>query len=207
MHYLKIRNWDKWQSYRNDRGQPPWIKIHRTLLRCPEWVELTDMERGQLTSMWLLAADRGGVIPASASTVQKLCFMSKRPDFNRFISLGFIEDDASVTPPRGQDDANMTHQSRVEESREEKKESGANADARKTNGSEFERFWLHWPVKRNKKKALIAFNAKKFSHEDVDELISDIKIRIQNDRQWRDGYIPHCSTYLNGNRWEDDYGS
>jgi len=92
MEYLKIRNWDKWQTYRKDRGQPPWIKIHRCVMRNPEWVSLTDAERGQLVAMWLLAADHDGAIPASPDIVQKLCFLTEPPDFNKFTDLGFIED-------------------------------------------------------------------------------------------------------------------
>lgn len=91
MEYLKIRNWEKWQTYRKDRGQPPWIKIHRCLMRDPEWVSLTDAERGQLVAMWLLAADKGGVIPASQEMIQKLCFLETLPDINKFTDLGFIE--------------------------------------------------------------------------------------------------------------------
>ena len=41
--------------------------------------------------MWLLAADHDGVIPASPQKIQKLCFMSKPPDINKFTDLGFIE--------------------------------------------------------------------------------------------------------------------
>ena len=91
MEYLKIRNWDKWQTYRKDRGQPPWIKIHRQLMRNVEWVSLTDAERGQLVAIWLLGADHDGVIPASPELIQKLCYMTKPPDLNKFTDLGFIE--------------------------------------------------------------------------------------------------------------------
>jgi len=70
----------------------------------------------------------------------------------------------------------------------------------------FEQFWKHWPVKRNKKKAKAVFIRKKFEIADVDELIADVAQRIKNDEQWKKGFIPHCSTYLNGERWEDDYG-
>jgi len=87
---LKIHNWDKWQSYRKDRGQPPWIKIHRRIMRNVEWVSMTDIERGQLVAMWLLAADHDGVIPASPEMIQKLCFMSSKLNLQRFIDLGFI---------------------------------------------------------------------------------------------------------------------
>jgi len=92
MEYLKIRNWDKWQTYRKDRGQPPWIKIHRRIRLNPEWVELSDAERGQLVAMWLLAADKDGAIPASAKLIKKLCFLTDPPNLNKFTDLGFIED-------------------------------------------------------------------------------------------------------------------
>lgn len=94
---FRISNWQKWQSYRQDRGQPPWIKIHRRLMRNVEWVSLTDAERGQLVSMWLLAADHDGVIPASSEMIQKLCFMSGKLNLQRFIELGFIEQDGVNT--------------------------------------------------------------------------------------------------------------
>ena len=88
---LKIRNWDKWQSYRKDRGQPPWIKIHRCVMRNPEWVSLTDAERGQLVSMWLLAADANGVVPATPETIKRLCYMDTAPDIEKYKRLGFLE--------------------------------------------------------------------------------------------------------------------
>lgn len=110
--YLRIRNWDKWQSYRRDRGQPPWIKVHREIMRNIEWVGMTDAQRGQLVAIWLLAADHDGAIPASPELVQKLCFMSEPPDLQFFIDQGFIEPDANMTPERRQDDAKTSHQNR-----------------------------------------------------------------------------------------------
>lgn len=108
MEYLKIQNWDRWQTYRKDRGQPPWIKIHRRIRLNPEWVELSDSERGQLVSIWLLAADKDGVVPDSKELIKKLCFMSGTPNLNKFIDLGFIENgrrqnDAGATPERQPD--------------------------------------------------------------------------------------------------------
>ena len=119
---LKIKNWDRWQSYRKDRGQPPWIKIHRCVMRNPEWVSLSDAERGQLVSIWLLAADRDGVIPASPEIIQKLCFMDGVPNLNKFIELDFIKSngchvDANLTPTRRQCD--QPEKSREEKNREE----------------------------------------------------------------------------------------
>ena len=116
--YLKIRNWPRWQSYRSDRGQPPWIKLHRSLMRNPEWVSLTDAQRGQLIALWLLAADRDGVILASPCLLKKLCFMDTEPDIELFTSLNFIEPDVIVASSWRQSDA--PEESRVEESRGER---------------------------------------------------------------------------------------
>jgi len=105
MEYLKVANWDKWQTYRSDRGKPPWIKVHRELQQNWEWVDLPDHQRGQLVAIWLLASSRDGVIPASASKVKKLCNMSETPDLKALISLGFLEGDVTVTPDGSQGDA------------------------------------------------------------------------------------------------------
>ena len=96
MEGLKIRNWDKWQSYRADRGQPPWIKIHRQVMRNPEWVSLSDAQRGQLVAIWLLAADHDGVIPTSPDVIKKLCYLDSIPDLKLFMDKGFIEHDDTL---------------------------------------------------------------------------------------------------------------
>lgn len=124
--YFKIRHWSKWQSYRSDRSQPPWIKLHRCVMRCPEWVVLSDAERGQLVSIWMLAADRDGEIPADPVVVQRLCHMSSKPNIEMFIEQGFIERDANVTPTGCHDGANVTQQTRLDKTRLD--------ETRKTNG-------------------------------------------------------------------------
>jgi uncharacterized phage protein (TIGR02220 family) len=114
---LKVANWKKWQSYRSDRSQPPWIKVHRCVMRNPEWVSLNDAQRGQLVAIWLLAADKDGVIPASPQMIRKLCFMDSDPDLQLFAELGFIESDANLTPERRQADAEVTTQTRLDKTR------------------------------------------------------------------------------------------
>ena len=90
---MKIKNWDRWQTYRKDRGTPPWIKVHRNLFSNPEWAELTDAEKGQLVSIWVLAADKSGEIPGSSVAIQKMCALDAKPNLSKFIDLGFLESD------------------------------------------------------------------------------------------------------------------
>ena len=95
---MKISKWDQWQTFRKDRGTPPWIKVYRNLLSNEEWVELSDEEKGQLVSIWLLAADKGGEIPDSPKTIQRMAMLDKPPKLNKFIELGFLEsNDSQVT--------------------------------------------------------------------------------------------------------------
>ena len=117
---MKIRNWDKWQSYRKDRGQPPWIKIHREVMRNPEWVALTDGQRGQLVSLWLLAADRNGEIPDCPTLIKRLCYMDSEPDLQLFVTKEFIICDASMTPTRRQSDQPEAEK-KQKQSREDKR--------------------------------------------------------------------------------------
>ena len=98
MEYLKIAKWEKWQNYRIDRGQPPWIKIHRNLLRNQEWHLLTDTQKGQLVSMWMLAADKDGQIPADPVIIRRFCGLGSPVNLQAFVDLGFIDADANVTP-------------------------------------------------------------------------------------------------------------
>lgn len=220
MDYLAVRNWKTWQTYRNDRGQPPWIKVHRALLRDWEWIGLTDAERGQLVVIWLLAADHDGVVPASPRRLRVLGHMESEPDLDRFIELGFLiqidaETDATVTPSGRHPDVEPAPKRRPREVQSSSETHCANSGDKpdkncgtgKANGKDFDRFWQAYPKKINKKKAMLEFRTHNFTTHDVDELIADIKARQAKDGAWKRGYAPDPKNYLEGHRWEDEYAS
>jgi len=93
---MKVKNWDDWQPVRKGRGTPPWIKLYRNLLSNEEWISLSDSEKGQLVSIWILAADKSGNIPDNPLAVQKMCMLDNKPNLNKFIDLGFLV--ATVSP-------------------------------------------------------------------------------------------------------------
>ena len=93
---LQVHDWREWQSYRKDRGQPPWIKVHRCLMRDHKWVALTDTQRGHLISIWILAADNDGSIPDNPTLVKKLCYLEETPDLDFFVNQGLLDRDANV---------------------------------------------------------------------------------------------------------------
>ena len=139
---LKVSNWDRWQSYRTDRGQPPWIKLHRQLLRNHEWAVLSDAAKAHLVSIWMLAADKGGEVPHDAALIKKLCYLDSAPDLDQFIALGFLEcphdasvttnDDATATPRRRHGDATVSNQRREETEKRQRREE---TEKRQTDGA------------------------------------------------------------------------
>jgi len=66
----------------------------------------------------------------------------------------------------------------------------------------FDEFWSAYPVKKGRAAAAAKWKSKNLDAI-ADTIIADVKRRLAEDRQWRDGYIPHGSTYVNGHGWED----
>ena len=108
MGWLLVKGWSRWQTYRRDRNPPPWIKVHRPLLRDWDWIQLTDAERGQVLQIWLLAADHDGKIPDNPEQLKILAHMQKCPDLNKLIELGFLEHEPGMAPTRQPSDAKLT---------------------------------------------------------------------------------------------------
>lgn len=70
----------------------------------------------------------------------------------------------------------------------------------KQNIDGFDDFWAAYPKKVDKKKSLIAWNKSKPKTEDVlAALVWQIKSKT-----WIDGFIPNPTTYINGERWNDE---
>jgi hypothetical protein len=86
-------------------------------------------------------------------------------------------------------------QTRLDQIRlEDKKDNGQNR---------FDQFWKEYPKKRKKKQAKEIWRRKKLDDK-FNEIITDIQIRIENDKRWKGGFIPDPTTYLNGERWDDE---
>ncbi len=67
----------------------------------------------------------------------------------------------------------------------------------------FNRFWSAYPRKVGKKAALKAFTKINPNGATVDWFV-DVLARHGRTREWREGFIPHASTWLNGERWADE---
>ena len=218
--WMRVHGWDKWQTYRTDRNAPPWIKVHRNALSSPKWVGLSDVQRGQLINIWLLAADHDGWVPCDPLMLQKLAQLQHLPDLQTFDSLGFFDywrqHDVNMTSTRRQHDApetetetetetDKTHCAKsgaVAKSSAQLQPAGAAACAARR-VSRFEEFWAAYPVKRGKRPAQRTWQSKKLDRI-ADQILDDVQQRQMHDGQWLRGYIPHGSTYLSREVWQDE---
>ena len=67
----------------------------------------------------------------------------------------------------------------------------------------FERFWSAYPRKTNKKKAKDAFIRKCTDEIMFQKMLSSLVDQKQSDQWQNPRFIPHASTWINGERWND----
>ena len=94
MKYIKIRNWDTFQQYK-DRD-PKWIKVYRDLTDNFEFSQLPDSSKGHLLGLWLLAAKLDNKIPEDANWIKLRINATVKIDLDLLKSAGFIEPYSSV---------------------------------------------------------------------------------------------------------------
>ena len=70
----------------------------------------------------------------------------------------------------------------------------------------FNRFWKSYPRKVKKKDCRRIWKRNKLESS-INDILKDLETRPTQDQQWIDGYIPHPTTYLNGELWEDEWES
>lgn len=70
----------------------------------------------------------------------------------------------------------------------------------------FEKFWAAYPRKVKKKASLKVWKRMRLE-ERSEILIADVLRRVGEEIEWQDGFIPHPTTYLNQERWNDDVRS
>ena len=68
---------------------------------------------------------------------------------------------------------------------------------------QFDEFWSLYPKKVEKKKAKAVFEKLDPDEELLKKMLDAIKKQKESD-QWQRGFVPNPTTWLNGERWNDD---
>ena len=67
----------------------------------------------------------------------------------------------------------------------------------------FADFWSVYPKRVKKAEAKKKWKAKRLDDK-ADEIIADVEKRKRSDGRWLDGFVPDPTTYINGERWDDE---
>jgi hypothetical protein len=131
MNYLRVKNWTEFQHYK-DRN-PPWIKLHRTLLDDYEFSCLQDASKAHLMLIWLFASQKDGLVPDDSEFLKMKLGLETSPDLKLFIDHGLLipEQVASTTLASSKQVA----------PREEKRRDRVDIAP----SGAFLRFWTAWP--------------------------------------------------------------
>ena len=100
--YLRVRNWEKFQHYKN--RNPPWIRLHRTLLRDHKFHQLTEVQQWQLVRIWLLASECENHLAWDEKWIRRAIQSSRKVDLDALLELGFLEPSVEKSlPPRSRE--------------------------------------------------------------------------------------------------------
>jgi hypothetical protein len=180
MQYFKVRNWDKFQHYK-DRN-PPWIKLHNSLLDDPDFDELKDSERYHLLAIWMLASRTNNRMKLDEKWVANKISATSKVYFENLLKYRFIELIQEL-PSMEQSASNplVSEETEKRRDREEK-------DIRPPNGEP-----LPAKVKIPYEKI------KDLYHEILPELpevkVMTDKRKTQIRQRWNDGHLPDLETW------------
>ena len=89
--YLAVKNFERFQHYKNKGGVPAWIKLHKSLLHDYDFQSLSDKSKGHLMLIWLLVSQRNDRrIPNNPRWVAQQIGANEKVDLENFVATGWL---------------------------------------------------------------------------------------------------------------------
>ena len=195
----RIKNWNKYQHYKSGKQsvKPHWIKLYHDLLDDIEWHELDPLAAKTLVSLWLLASENGGTLPA----LNIIAFRLRLPEKQIKSVLSRLPHwlDGSIDGVYTESIPEAYIPEEEEEEEIEGEEEGEENE--KTISHEFEhQFWQAYPNRVGKKPALAAFIKVRKTHP-LNAILSGLERYIRHKPAERQRLNP--ATFLNQERFDD----
>lgn len=86
---LKFTNWETHQHYK-DRD-PPWIKLHVSILSSTAWVKLSNEGRVLAIASMVIASKNKGQFEADRDYFKRVAYLDFEPDFQSLVDCGLCE--------------------------------------------------------------------------------------------------------------------
>ena len=202
---IRIKNWEKFQHYRNRR--PPWIRLYRDLLDDPDFEALDGELVKTLIKLWLAVSDFSvdGTLPSIERLALRMHVASKLLAEQLMQLNQWLDCDAStllayckqVARPEGE-------QIRADQSRSEGDTERECAPARTTSYTrEFESFRDRYPGHRRggKSQDWKSWKVAKKAGMTSEQANEYLTYWLQS-KHWRDGYVVALSKWLRDGYWD-----
>ena len=193
MRYLRVKNWTEFQHYK-DRN-PPWIKLHRTLLDDYEFSRLQDASKAHLILIWLFASQKNGRVPEDPAFLKKKLGLEKEPNLKVLVDHGLLIPEQVASEL-------LSDCKQVAPREEERRE-----ETEKTPSGAFLRFWASWPKHERKQSQGKCWESWRL--KDLDQVSPQILAHVEDLKKsdgWTKGFVPAPLVYLNQRRWEGAEG-
>jgi hypothetical protein len=194
--YISVNGWSKFQHYKN--RTPPWLKLHRDLLNNYQFRDLPDASKAHLVLIWLLASQLDNIVPDDPEWIRERINCNDKVDLNVLINNNFLS--------RIEGHASIETEAEVKIEAEKQLEPPPKKKPRgrpKVLQKRFHEFYKIYPVHKSAKRAQGYWERDKLDDK-FDMIVAAVRHRMLNDRQWIEGYIPHPSTYLNQELFNDE---
>lgn len=194
--YVRFLNWSEYQHY-SDRN-PPWVKLHRTIITSEFWVNSSDASRVLAIACMTLASMHDNLIPLNLMYIKRVAYLNTDADFSELLSYGLVE----IIDKNPESASNVLAECLQVAIPETETETEKISSPSKTasNSTEFEEFWQIYPRKVGKLQAQKAF-AVATKKTPAAAIIAKLKTyKFSDDPK----FIPHAATWLNQGRWMDE---
>lgn len=175
MQYFRIAGWDTLQHYK-DRN-PPWIKLHNSLLDDYQFSRLTDPQRFHLLAIMMLASRTENYLPDDAGWLKTKLGASTKVNILPLIDSGFLEythnnHEVSLSDSALEQDASTLLDQRQRQRRDRE-------ETEKSRGEQINVVFDHWIAVMNKprarltkeRKAKVIARLKDYSIDDLKQAI------------------------------------
>lgn len=99
---MRVKDWHTFQHY--STRNPPWIKLHKSILDDPDWHGLDPAHAKALVMIWLIASESDGVLPNERKLAFRLRMTEKQcASTLSALSHWIIQDDSDALATRYQD--------------------------------------------------------------------------------------------------------
>lgn len=209
MERLVVKKWEEFQHYK-DR-QPPWIKLHKTLLDDYEFHCLPVASRALAPCIWLLASESNdGSVAHDPEMIAFRLRMSVKDvvaAIEPLISAGFLSvlHDASAALAEGKQAASDALSLARSQETEAETETDSRASRSALNGK-FTDFWQAYPRKKSKGDAEKAWLKIKPDEQLTARIIAAVE-QAKTSADWTSEggrYVPYPASWLNAKGWEDE---